>query len=164
MTTRRGGVTVRDLGWERIKRDLGSAVARAVRVGVQGPEGAAVHDDSDGLTNAQLAAIHEFGTATVPERSFIRATIEAHGREYERILGAEAAKIIAGRSTVERSLTLLGMRVEGDMKATIEAGIPPPLAPVTVAAKGSSQPLIDSGQLRNSITSKVVEGDQEPES
>ena len=35
-----------------------------------------MHSDT-GLTNAELGLIHEFGTRTLPERSFVRSTLRA---------------------------------------------------------------------------------------
>jgi hypothetical protein len=58
-----------------------------VKVGVQGPQAAANHQDSR-LTVAQIATVHEFGktihqpkmnrTIVIPERSFLRATIDQY--------------------------------------------------------------------------------------
>jgi phage gpG-like protein len=57
---------------------------------------------------------------------------------------------------IERALALVGQMMESDMRSAIAAGIPPPNAARTIAAKGSSKPLVDSGQLRASISSAVV--------
>ena len=45
------------------------------------------------------------------------------------------------------------------MKKTINAGRPewPPLQPKTIARKGSSKPLIDTGDMRNSINDQMLE-------
>jgi hypothetical protein len=50
--------------------------------------------------------------------------------------------------------------VAGWMKARIAEGIPPPLAEATIARKGGGKttPLINTGQLRNSIGYKVEGG------
>jgi hypothetical protein len=52
-------------------------------------------------------------------------------------------------------MKLIGMRVVGDIQDRISDGIPPPNSPITIARKGSSKPLIDSGQLRQSISFEV---------
>jgi hypothetical protein len=46
----------------------------------------------------------------------------------------------------------------GVIKQRIANGIAPPNSPYTIARKGSSKPLIDTGQLRNSITYQVEIG------
>jgi len=52
-------------------------------------------------------------------------------------------------------LTRFGLRYVGLIQQRISSGIAPPNSPVTVARKGSATPLIDTGQLRSSIRSKV---------
>ena len=58
--------------------------------------------------------------------------------------------------TLPRALGLLGARMSADMKMTIKNRIPPPLQPETIRRKGSDVPLIDTGQLINSITWAVL--------
>jgi len=60
----------------------------------------------------------------------------------------------------EQILRLAGVFLEGKIKETIQRGRSewPPLKPATIKRKKSSKPLIDTGKLLNSITSKV-EGD-----
>ena len=54
-----------------------------------------------------------------------------------------------------QALEILGNKAEGDMKATIGRGHFVPNAPNTIKQKGSSQPLIDTGRMRNSVSHKV---------
>ncbi len=56
---------------------------------------------------------------------------------------------------VERALRKAAAHLEGKVKEKITEGIPPPLRETTIARKGSSKPLIDTGTLRASITHKV---------
>jgi hypothetical protein len=53
------------------------------------------------------------------------------------------------------SLAALGKVAEIQITATIDRGVPPPNAPSTVKAKGSSQTLIDSSEMYNAISSEV---------
>ena len=53
-------------------------------------------------------------------------------------------------------LSKLGVSYEGEMKKTFLVGQFIPNKPATIKRKGSSRPLIDTGHLRQSITSKVV--------
>jgi hypothetical protein len=53
-------------------------------------------------------------------------------------------------------LGLLGEWFVGRTKAEMKNGSFQALAPSTVKAKGSTKPLVDTGQLRNSVTQKVV--------
>lgn len=148
-----------DAVWRKLyKRAMDTRTLKA-RVGVlAGKGGERTHADSD-LTLVEIAAIHEFGTENIPERSFIRRTF------YERAASGLRAKvaditraIILGAVEVRQGIGLLGAWGAAEVKNTItQTDIPPPLAPATVAAKGSSKPLVDTGQLLNAITWEVVD-------
>ncbi|MDF7681191.1 hypothetical protein PT300_11600 [Enterobacteriaceae bacterium ESL0689] len=49
----------------------------------------------------------------------------------------------------------MGEKLAGEVKRKIQSGIAPPLDPKTIARKGSSRPLIDTGNLLQSITYEV---------
>jgi len=55
-------------------------------------------------------------------------------------------------------LETFGQVAEIQITATIDRGVPPPNAPSTIAAKGSSQPLFDTGQLYGQISHEVRDG------
>lgn len=132
-----------------------------VKVGVVGEAAA---EGRNGLTNAQLAAYQEFGTETIPARSFINAPFESNKGKYKRALYELLPKVLEGALSVTRALNLVGAAAAKDMRAAIRAGIPPPNASATIAAKGSSTPLIDTGQLLRSISHvAVVPGSQHGE-
>lgn len=159
-------VKVIDHGWNDIKarvrslRDTGAVV----KVGVQGAQGAANHQDTT-LTVAQIATIHEFGktihqpkmrrTIVIPERSFLRATIDTYQQAIARRDVLLAQGYVLGKFALKPALELLGQYVVGLIKQRIATGIAPPNRPSTIARKRSSKPLIDTGQLRNSVTYKV---------
>jgi hypothetical protein len=123
-------------------------------VGVHGEEGGAAH--GEGLTVADVGSFHEFGLG-VPQRSFIRGWFdEAVGSgELGALLSAQLKLAVAGKVTLDQALERVGLKVEAGVKKRITQRIPPPLAPSTIAKKGSSVPLIDTGQLRASIRAKV---------
>lgn len=120
-----------------------------LRVGVLGDGGW----NGDGMTNAEIAAIHEFGAprANIPERAHIRGTFDAKQAEWQ----AMAAKLLKGvlmdRFSPEQALGILGEKAVADMRAFVRAGVPPPLKPATIRAKGSSTPLIDTGRYVQSF-------------
>ena len=124
-------------------------------VGVVGP-GAAEIEDGSSLTLAELATIQEFGSSVapgtrghVPERSFIRSTIAARRGEIASLTASEMKAVLAGTRTVPQALDVIGAQVAAWIKSAVMsgAGIPPPLAPSTIARKGSSRPLVDHGQM-----------------
>ena len=56
----------------------------------------------------------------------------------------------------DRKLKLIGLEQEAETKKTLTDLRTPPNAPSTIKAKGSSNPLIDTGELRSKISSTVV--------
>lgn len=127
-------------------------------VGVLGPAAEAPHRDPDGqagpLTVAEVAAFHELGLG-VPERSFVRAWFEANHQQVLQDLRAGLQQIVLGRLTPEQVTDLIGQKCVAGIRARIQSGIDPPLAESTIARKGSSTPLIDTGQLWSAISYEV---------
>ena len=112
----------------------------------------------DGTSGILVGATHEFGSvsAGIPERSFLRSTVHENRREYLAIIRKIAIKIIEGAFTSEKALNLLGTKVAEDVKQKIVDLTSPPNTEGTIASKGSSNPLIDTGHLRQSITYEVT--------
>lgn len=145
-----------DKGWKKLGRMLQKQrfAGPHVNVGVQGPSALAAHAQGE-TTVVEIASYHEFGRGHNPERSFIRETFDINQFGYAEMMRKLADQVVTGRRTPKFALSLVGMKVESDIKRRIEAGIPPPLSPVTIARKGSSKQLVDSGQLKSSITHAV---------
>lgn len=164
-------VKVIDRGWEGIKQRVNAlrGGGATVSIGVQGAQGAANHQGTS-LTVAQLATIHEFGKVihhpklgrdtVIPERSFLRATVDQYRDAIARRQVLLTQGYVLGKFDLSGAMELLGQYVVGLIKQRIANGIAPPNSPWTIARKGSSKPLIDTGQLRNSITYKVEIGRQ----
>lgn len=149
-------VSVAETGKPRsLMLDLIAQIKRGVEVRVGTAQG--THGES-GMSNDELAAIHEFGTedGRVPERSFLRSTMKAQRRPWLDFLAARMKRVVAGKLPALAALEQLGLKAAGDVKAAIVAGIDPSNAPSTVAAKGSDTPLIDTGRLKESIMHEVV--------
>jgi len=117
--------------------------------------------DGEKLTIAEVATYNEFGTESVagneiiPERSFIRSTVDKHQESYHNKTRILQEKMILNEMTSEVALAILGEQIQSDIIETINQGVDPENAAATVAAKGSSTPLIDSGQLKQSIRYEV---------
>lgn len=101
----------------------------------------------DGVTKAHMI--------TIPERSFIRSTVDENAGKYNRLAKALMRKIVGGQLELRQALGLIGAKVQADIKRRIQRGIDPPLRPRTIERKRSSKQLIDTGQLLNSITYEV---------
>lgn len=150
-----------DKGWNALRQSMKSLEQNKsyVKIGVlDDGKGAEIRDG--GLSNAEIAAIHEFGSADgrIPERSFVRSTWEAKESEYLAMMKKLVRGVYEGKMSVEKALNVAGARIANDIKnrVTQGPGIPPPLAASTIARKGSSRPLIDTGRMINSLAWKVV--------
>lgn len=112
------------------------------------------------MTNAEIGAIMEFGAprAGIPERSWLRATADLKRREWLTLLERVLRLTVKGRLTIDQALELVGQRAVADIQARIRrgAGIPPPNSPLTIALKGSSLPLVDTGRFVQGISYQVV--------
>lgn len=150
------------IGFTDIDRGYNAAMARLlglksqrVKVGIRGEKGAD-RPDPDGPTVAEYATFNEFGTDQIPERSFMRSTFDANSDRYAKVMLAELGRIIDGKQEIPKMLGLMGLDVANDIQMGIETGDFTPNAPLTIAMKGSSKPLIDTGRLKNSIDFEVL--------
>lgn len=145
----------KDMGWKALMSAV-RQIAKSrptITVGLHGEP----HKGSD-MTLAELGNIHEFGLG-VPKRSFIRSTMDKNNAKYARGLAGAVATIASPTpGDYRRQLKRLALVIEGDVKKAISDGIPPPNAPSTIARKGSSKPLIATGQLRAGVRAIVADG------
>jgi len=143
----------RDLGYKKIYRALKSLNGIEVVVGITAKK--ADRSTGSGINNATLGLIHEYGLGRVPERSFIRSTVENNLKEYKKLLSGAVKDITVNGIKPGKALGLVGLKVQGDIKDKIQSSIPPANAEATIKAKGSSVTLIDTGQLIGSISYRV---------
>ena len=113
------------------------------------------------VTVADVAAFNEFGLG-VPERSFIRAWFDGATEENRAALQHGMIMALKGEKTIEQVLELIGLRFVGKMQQRISNGISPANAPSTIKQKGSSKPLVDTGQMRQAITYLVRTSSKAP--
>jgi hypothetical protein len=109
------------------------------------------------LTMAELGVIHEFGCfkSRIPMRSFIRATFDEKLRENHQLSKKLMDNILLAKETEKTALAKLGEVAAKQMVSKINNFIPPPNSEKTIQRKKSSTPLIDTGQLKGSITFEV---------
>lgn len=147
-------MTVRDIdhGYRKLVESVYGLRAPKIDVGILAADGAAAYAGGDGATVLEVAMWNEFGAGHVPERSFIRAWFDENEDACGRAVVAMMRAVLAGRYTSKQAVELLAQRFVAEIQRRMAQGIPPPNAPSTVAAKGSDKPLIDTGQLRSSIS------------
>ena len=143
----------------RTHRKIKAPAKRKAVVKVGFPAG-----ESDSET-VQKAVWNEFGTrggasgggwgGPIPERPFMRNSVQNNRGKYKSNLKAAARSILDGTQSVEGVLRSLGDDAKGDIQKEIKSLMSPPNSPVTVALKGSSKPLVDTGEMMGAVTYKV---------
>lgn len=151
-------VSVDDRKMKALVKKLGVLASKKVRVGVLGSKGG--NEDRDGITMVELMAIHEFGSpaANIPKRAPIKGTFDKLEvqREQAKLSAKLMDRILDDKITIDQALELLGTWGAAQVKNRItNEDIPPPLKPATIAKKGSTKPLVDTGRLLGSITHEV---------
>lgn len=98
-------------------------------------------------------------TIEIPERSYIRSTVDENEHKYlDNYAKKLSAQIIDGNIDKYTALTIMGQKIESDIKSKIISLRSPPNAPSTIRKKGSSNPLVDTGLLGGSIRYVVTDG------
>ena len=148
-------LTEKDKGLGKFLKNFKGLGSWRVTVGVQGQQASEIH--SGNITNADLAAVHEFGapSVSIPQRSYLRSTADNDKNRWNRRLTEELKKVALESADPRKALTIVGEEFRAAVIDRIKAGIPPPLVPATIARKGESTPLIDTGALIGAITSYV---------
>lgn len=120
---------------------------------------------SDGaISNAALGYIHEFGSPinNIPARPFlVPGVTNSRDQWLPRMEKAGQAAMNYDEGGMDIGLNQAGTIAVSAVKRTIQSKIPPPLKPATIAARQrrtpsrtsvDTTPLIDTGQMINSIT------------
>jgi len=150
-------VTDRDKGLKDLSKKITQSKDLILTVGVHGEEGNQAHEGGQ-LTVADIATVHEYGLGTAPERSWLRAWADENEEKNKEALRKIGAAVVKRRFSANVGLERAGNLFVAQIQQRISANIPPPLKPATIAAKGSSVALIDSGQFRSSIRYQVKKG------
>lgn len=107
-------------------------------------------DDSD-VDLVDVAAANEFGAPGVPERSYLRAGLDANADAITKRSETEMGPYVLGQYSLGRQAARVGMDMVGMIQEYMDDLDTPPNSEITIAEKGSDNPLIDTGQLRQSI-------------
>lgn len=140
-----------DMGFDDMVRGAESFLSQPyIKVGVIGN---ATH--GDGLTVVDVATFHEFGTETIPQRSFIRATVDEGLKSIQDEQDKIIDRVLFQGANFDKEAGKLGLAVQSKIQQKILSRIPPALKPATIRAKGSDVPLVDTGQLVRSVSFEV---------
>lgn len=140
---------------------------KSAKVGIQSPESTT---KQKGITMVDLGLVHEWGATikngfgkgikiVIPQRSFIRSTADVNERKYNEALAKIVNNLVDNPKSfnLTRELTILGEVARRDIVLRMTRGeITPELAESTKERRGEEgPPLVDTGLLLASITSKV---------
>lgn len=139
-----------DFGWDNYINGLQDSF---VDVGILTRDGSKKHGD---FALAELASVQEFGNTRIPSRPYMRQTFDEQVQSLSKFVNKIETKILENKIDRELGLEVIGdfhrseiqknMRKEGKFVAN---------APSTIKRKGSSNELIDTGRLVNSIDIEV---------
>ena len=139
-------------------KNLEKAKSGFVAVGLPAEEvGGTIY--GDGQTVATVGARHEYGVG-VPRRSFLRVPFTTKKDDLAQAIATQFADVFERGKSAEQALGIIGTIAVNISKGAFTSrgyGEWPDITQATKDAKGSSQVLIDTGTLRNSIT-YVVRG------
>lgn len=146
------------IGWsdltpegKRYFEELEKLANLEVQVGFQEGE-----TNDEGTSLAEIAAYNELGSSSSPARPFMKQSFENHEKELQQAC-EQVNKTLSEGGTTDAALSELGVFAKGLIQEEIVNGGFAPNAPSTIAAKGSATPLIDTGQMRQSVN-YVVKG------
>jgi hypothetical protein len=114
---------------------------------------AGVHGTA-GSKQVDKAMKHEFGLGNVPKRPFVRPAWSVLRNTLPKDVDASLQDIVENGQDALGAATKVGLVMYDQIRREFgEHG--PPLSPITIAKKGSSAKLVDTGRLKQSLAAKV---------
>ncbi|MFC2416383.1 MAG: hypothetical protein ACFNQI_00265 [Eikenella corrodens] len=135
-----------DHGFDNIIRQALKLDGKGVKVGIRRGKGS--HDGTDML---DIAVYNHFGTATIPARPFVSDCAEKNAGQIKEAQKRLVYRVYQGSLSADGALAQLGAWYVNVQKGHILHGGWTPNAPATIKRKGSNKPLVDTGQLVNTV-------------
>lgn len=148
----RKGVVDRNLGWQEIQRELAKLKKIGVKVGITEEN----NTSESGANIAEYAAYNEEGTENIPSRPFIRSWVDNNKEQINKMMDSAFNHIVSGQWTAEDAMKRIGEFGASGIRKNIAKGSFEPNAESTIKRKGSSRPLIDSGDMRRAVSYEVT--------
>lgn len=115
-----------------------------------------VHQDDnarpDQANNAQIGAMNHFGTDRIPARPWLDVGVASASQE---VLDTIAEAIEDGEP-MDVALNRVGLVAVAGVQNYMDELSSPANAPSTVKRKGTDNPLIDTGELKQSVNYKIT--------
>ena len=150
-----------DLGWDKIQSQLAEFQNSSVLIGFQ--EGTVTKTEVKGQREKEgdrsipeIAAENEYGTSKIPARPFMSTSFDENRAKIQKLITRQYLQVQDGKLTANQALTGVGVVMVGLVQQKIRQIVTPPNSAKTIAEKGSSKPLIDFGQMIQSVREKVI--------
>jgi len=138
--------------WQKLKKNLMKLDDSRVQVGWF--EGQNYGPDNDNLPIAQVAKWNEEGTRTSPPRPFMRVGFKSEIQNSKAVFEDIIKSVVDGKSPLV-ALKQSSKAFEDMLKDSINKWDSPPNSPATVDNKGFNNPLIETGTMRDSVSSRI---------
>lgn len=120
------------------------------KVGVFGSDNKMVDKKGKKKNMVMIGAVHEFGTSKIPARRWLSLAFTRNEKFYKELIKTNLKKIAEGKMSIEKSNDIIAITLASRTKAELGKDMPPPLK------YRNGTPLVDSGDLRRSIGTKIV--------
>jgi phage gpG-like protein len=153
---KKNGISLDLKGMEKLERMLKQKLPK-IKVGILGPKDARKDDDAAG-SNASIGLIHEFGTEHMPQRSFLRFPLTEKFHEYLEkswLLNKKDLDAAIKEGGFTKIYKKVGVIAETVIIDAFDSGGFGKWEPSNMKNKKNHQTLVETQQLRNSITSEV---------
>lgn len=153
-----GTTTLETKGLDQLLKALKAEPPEA-KVGILGQKSVRA-DKKSGANNAEVGAAHEFGTSKLPQRSFLRVPIADHlakRMESSGALDKETLENVIKQGTITPWIKKIAVLAEGIVREAFDSSGFGKWPPSNMTYKTTKQTLVETQQLRNSITSEVKE-------
>lgn len=138
-----------------LSKRLNGPFAKAGFLAANASRGGTGHGAQAEISNPELARILNYGSRTIPARSFMSGPLKSNRKSYRRALARLGGRVLKGKADLREGLEVIAQRVERDIRRSMRSvGIPD--AASTLEGKSGTTPLIDTRQLINSVSSEVV--------
>ena len=145
------GVIDRDLGFNRIMRDLEKLDGMEIVAGMLKDSGKA----DNGASYVDIATWNEYGTRRIPSRPFIRISADTNRQAWAKMAQQCVNDVIDGDSPAEAAKVVGHRMVEDIRKVFGDTSKLKANAPSTIKKKGRNEPLVDSGEMRKRVNFRV---------
>jgi len=145
-------VVIKDKGWKEIKKRFPELDGAGVKVGVTADAGSY----TGGVSLALVAAVLHYGRdGSVKKWPFIRNGIAKGKSKLDKLRIDLIKQYITNSASLDTLLNKLGLLGKSLIQKEIKTVTSPALSETTTLRKKSTKPLIDTGQLLNSIDYEV---------